>query len=112
MNPTQEQIDKLPKWAQQHLKAMSNRLARADRQLEALSSVEPTGVSWSSGNDLEKPLPRSAQVTFQTEDDCGRKKPIVCYLLKMAGGVVLNVEGDDDMIVMPRSSNLVYIKLD
>lgn len=71
-----ENIDKLPKWAQERLRVLEQSLKQAEDRLteiyppDGLRTKAP--VSWSTGHDMQdRPLPQDACVLFNIADNDG-----------------------------------------
>ena len=100
-----DRINKLPKWAQNHIEKMICRI----RELEGLQTrQEKTAVSFgfTLKCDEEGYLPEHTSVRF----DLGVDGVIECYRRKTGNRFVLDIHGlRNGIIVQPVASNVVHI---
>lgn len=107
MNPTPEQIAKLPKWAQDELKRLE-RIASVAQSENAVLRKEtpPTGVSWQSMMEPESNLPECATVIFMLTKKWG----VRCALRNdPKDEKYLDINGDGILSIQPRASNVIRI---
>jgi hypothetical protein len=108
MNYTQEQFDRLPKWAQSEI----NKLKNYTQSLEQRISQE-TGESETNTHLLvmrEKyPMAKNSQIEFTLNDNNGSVEVRVDR-----SGEYIILQGDSrrgkDMVIQPRSGNMFHIR--
>lgn len=109
MNPTPEQLAKLPKWAQDELQRLE-RIASVAQSENAVLRKEtpPTGVAWQSMMEPESNLPEGATVIFTLTE----KWSIRCALrIDPVDGNYLDINGDGMLNIRPRATNAARINL-
>jgi hypothetical protein len=99
-------IDRLPKWAQEHINGLNRRINQLATELEVAVGEEPpdcnTWVHGTTRNDYaEKPLGRSVRIRFRT-----REGDMEAYV-DLDG--MLAVRGDTDIVVVPSATNSVNV---
>lgn len=118
---TKEQLNKLPKWAQRHIRMLENELENRDKQSHGLFSADPAEVevelpyfySADGVNHDHQPLPSRQSVKFYLPHPDPRRKnakaDIVVKLDHMRGGIL--VIGSDPLGITPNVSNSVNVRI-
>lgn len=107
MSATDAQIAKLPKWARDEIAHLARQLADANAKIAALTTGEPSLVSWSDGLKADHPLPEYATVRFKIHD--GYDGDLTAHITKRHQQTVLAINGGRAIHVYPGASNAIYI---
>jgi len=109
----QEQFDKLPKWAKEEIRRLEYRIGTLEKQCEFYEQnyKQKTNTSFvfpSDFLDKKQYLPERTMVYFEFEN--GRRVRVM--LLKRNGIEVLDLNGDDSLLITPQASNSTYIRME
>ena len=108
MNYTEEQLLKLPKWAQQEIKCLTQNLEYAKKQIAMYNGTEETNTYIREGMD-RKPLPKSASVEFKI----GERQENTTTV-RIVNNKTIDVNTDSrsggTLVIKPRSANSFYIE--
>lgn len=98
-----EDITKLPRWAQDRIKALEADVAHAQAQLAAHDAPDGTPITWTTSIDSTRHgLHKYATVRFQTPNG---------YVdVHLTDEGELRVYAQNTMVIRPRSANLVYLE--
>lgn len=104
---TEEQINKLPKWAQIEVKSLQFQNLYLIEKLKEINSESDTNTFIRDGLD-KRPLQRNAQVEFRTGD---RDANSVTVYRRSDGLIDVNTDSrlGHTMVIIPRASNSFYI---
>lgn len=110
----EDKIDRLPKWAQNLFDIMKKNIAHLENQLSQVSgSVENgyTEMSWRNGLENGHPIPHHSRISFRLgpdrHDDIDIRLDEDTFHTK-----TLRIQGDRGIVIFPRASNVVHIKLE
>lgn len=100
---TQNQIEKLPKWAQQEINRLTNENESLKNKLASFNGEAETNTFIRSGRD-KIPLPKNSRISFEIG---------LSSFDIIIDGDLLNVHhsGDGKLVVMPCVSNVVNIAI-
>jgi ABC-type uncharacterized transport system fused permease/ATPase subunit len=106
MNYTQEQFDRLPKWAQLEINRLKNYTQSIEKQLRQEKGEEETNTFVRVVMD-KYPMAKNAQIEFHTPDEKGFVE------VRVNSHGKIDIQGDSrmgkTMVIMPRASNSFYI---
>ncbi len=108
--PTQEQIDRLPKWAQRELQHLEYEAAGLKRRVAELENGEDdTGTRARAGSSLAwYPLPRHQHYEFDLDGDHNK---VQVFVRDEHGERSLEINSVYGALeIQPRSSNLIRVK--
>lgn len=100
---TDEQMAKLPKWAQAELDRREVLNRRLQKQLDELTAAEPSPVMWSSNHVNWHPVPKHARVRFEDANQS------VIDVKAQDGGVYIS--GSFGITIQPHGSNAITVKV-
>lgn len=107
MNYTQEQLNKLPKWAKQEIERLTSANKSLESKMAQLNGTEDTNTFICEGMD-KSPLPMNASIQFFLGEK--QKNKIDVYIRKDG---TLDIHGDSpvkqELVVMPRSANSMQL---
>ncbi len=101
-------ITKLPKWAQQELNKANNAAIYWKGQYLSITGEKETSIKIHGNLGLENAdsyLPSGSNISFKLKKDDRATRAIDISIVQET----LRIYGDD-MVVLPRSSNSIYIK--
>ena len=104
---TQDQFDKLPKWAQQEIKTLEMRQLEIENKLSQYSGEQETNTYIQEG--LSKtPLPINSNVEFRVGRDGANKATVY---VRSDGLIDVNTDSrlGHTMLILPRAANSFYI---
>lgn len=112
MTHTQEQFDRLPKWAQAHIRSLSREVERAhiEAKVARLETVNPSDVVFLKETYAKTPiaLPKTSRIVFKTPEGEIR---VFWDERRRHVEVMANSESGEDLIVRPHVSNAVSVRL-
>ena len=94
-------VTKLPIWAQGRIRIAEMRLREAEEKINTLFVTKDTDTFWAEGIDPMKPLPKGGRVRF-----CLGPRQHIDVRIEEGR---IDVNGSDTVVVYPLSSNLVQI---
>jgi hypothetical protein len=104
---TEQQFEKLPKWARRHIMLLERRVRDAENMLDSLvSNTNESDLSWTRGMDKDNFLPEYTRVTFHFPQLHGRAHKNFMW----RDGVV-DVNASGPLLFQPRASNAGYMTL-
>jgi len=103
MNYTEEQFNKLPKWAQSEIRVLEMRNRDLKETLQEYEGKAETNTYLITGMD-KTPLPNNAHVEFHSGQD------VVSVYIQKDGTIDVNANGSGEMVILPRAANSFYIK--
>jgi hypothetical protein len=108
MNYTQEQFDKLPKWAQSAIKRLVSKNEALEQRVRQESGESETNTYLRVFMD-KQPMAKGSQVEFNLNDNNGSAEVRVD-----TSGEFIILYGDSrrgkDMVIKPRSGNMFHIR--
>jgi hypothetical protein len=107
--PTDEQILRLPQWAQAYIRVLAMRAAEAELRLRHRTLQTPTHVLVESGGRVKEYLPDSSVVTFWPSDRSSRGVIEVSIHDMRPGFIQVRTPGIDALMVTPVVTNVVTI---
>ena len=107
MKNTQEQLDRLPKWAQLEIKRLEVYTKTLEQKLLEFNGLIETNTRISEGLDY-RPLPNNSCVEFKT--GINQNNSVRVYVNR-DGVVDVNTDSrmGKTMVIMPRAANSFYI---
>lgn len=107
MNYTEEQFDKLPKWAKSEIKRLEVYTKTLSQRINEFSGKAETNTFLREGLG-EMPLQNNANIEFRTGKNNMNK---VSVYVRQDGNIDINAYSHlgQDMFIMPRASNSFYI---
>ena len=106
MDYTQQQFEKLPKWAQYEINRLKNYTQSIEQQIRQEQGQEDTNTFVVAILD-KLPMAKNAQIQFHTPDNNGYVE------VRVNSKGVIDIHGDSrmgkTMVIMPRASNSFYI---
>lgn len=107
MNYTEEQFDKLPKWAQSEIKRLEMYTKTLSQRINEFSGKAETNTFLKEGLS-EMPLQNNADIEFRTGKNNMNK---VTVRVRHDGDIDVNTDSrpGQTMFIMPRASNSFYI---
>jgi len=107
MNYTQEQFDKLPKWAQSEIKVLLQNVKDLSEKLSQVNGVSETNTFLHDMLDRQ-PLPKNSVIRFHLGE---RNLNHVSVYVNRHG--VIDINGDSrigkKMVLIPQAANAFYI---
>jgi len=98
---TQEQLDRLPKYARDHIEALERKVSKHEqRDLEVENHT--TGIEWSENWKDRHALPKGSTVWFGTSPNR------VTVHVRHDGEI--RVSAQDNLVIYPGASNTVTVK--
>lgn len=119
--PTPEQLAKLPKWAQEHVRDLERQRDNAieakrerDAAIAALPEFQGTNTFLVRGIIEPIPLPKDALIRFKTGDDCGDYIEVGFDLERSLSRSVghpnaLSIRSGGGALVVPDAHNALHI---
>jgi len=107
MKYTPEQLNKLPKWAQEEIKVLEMRVSELTKKIDEYKGKEETNTYIRDG--LSKiPLPNNSSVEFQVGK--GKQNKVVVYVNR-DGFVDVNTDSriGQTTVIMPRAANSFFV---
>lgn len=107
MNYTQEQFDKLPKWAQSELNQLNNSVKILKSKLDVFEGKVETNTSIRDGLNRSF-LPNNTVVDFKTGKNLLNT---VSVYVRSNGQIDINTDSrlSEDMVILPRAANSFYV---
>ena len=102
MNFTEEEMKKLPKWAQSKVKVLMSNLIFKEKQLDEMFGKKETNIFMDRYHE-EKPLLKDSTITFKLSEN--ERDIIDCRIDDNS----LRVSGYLTLMVIPEASNVVRI---
>lgn len=104
---TKEQLEKLPKWAQNEIKSLEMYKKSLEQRIMQFGGEAETNTYIIEGLN-KMPIQNNAQVEFQTGD---RKVNRVSVYVRKDGNIDINSDSrlGHTMVIMPRAANSFYI---
>ena len=97
-----ERLNKLPKWAQDEVTAMQNKIKELQRELDFIQEYEKdTAIHYRTSQGEYKGLPDDTTVRFNLNNTVVR-----CNIYKGE----LHIFGDNEITIHPRAANHIIIK--
>jgi len=108
MTYTNEQFEKLPKWAKSEIKALENTKATLERKVREFFGEGETNTYLCEGLD-KHPMTNNAQVEFRTGQRQGNR---ITVYVRSDGSIDVNADSriGQDAVILPRAANAFYIK--
>jgi hypothetical protein len=107
MEYTQEQIEKLPKWAQSEIKLLKSYIQTLEQRIKEFNGDAETNTFLTEG--LSKmPLQKNGCIEFQTGRDNQNK---VYVYVRRDGMIDINTDSrlGQDVVILPRAANSFYL---
>jgi hypothetical protein len=108
MNYTQEQFDKLPKWAQSEINKLKDYTQSLEQRIRQETGESETNTHLVQFMDRH-PMARNSQIEFGLDDNNGSVEVRVD-----TSGEFIILYGDSrrgkDMVIQPRSGNMFHIR--
>lgn len=116
MNLTDEQLARLPKWAQEHVKSLELQVRNLRGQVRDLSAgPEGARIVASDYVSPDFPIPEGMQVNFYLGPKVERHTDVVSVrLVRVRTGLIVMLESGDPskaLHLTPQSSNTVRVRL-
>lgn len=107
MEYTQEQFEKLPKWAKDKIKTLESHTLSIEKRLSEFEGKSETNTTIREGLD-HIPLPKNAVVEFKTGKHNMNNVSVYC---RHDGNIDVNTDSrlGHTMVIMPRAANSFYI---
>lgn len=107
MDYTNEQFDKLPKWAQREIRSLEEQRKSLQQRLMQFEGKSETNTYIREGLD-RIPIQNNAQVEFKTGD---KQANTVSVYVRKDGDIDINSDSrlGQTMVIMPRAANSFYI---
>lgn len=107
MQYTEEQFNKLPKWAQSEIRVLKMDNSELKTRLNEYEGVDPTNTYISEGLSSSF-LPNNANIEFKMGD---KQEHTVRVRVNKYGLVDVNTDSRSgkDMVILPRAANSFYI---
>jgi hypothetical protein len=99
-------ISKLPKWAQDEITSLTDRVEVLKGKLEYVTGLSDTNTFIMDGIN-KIPLPKNSVIDFRIGDNQQNK---VSVYIRKEGVIDINTDArDGSMVIMPRAANSFYI---
>jgi len=99
-------ISKLPKWAQDEITSLTNKVEFLQERLKEVTGVKDTNTFIMDGIN-KIPLPKNSVIDFRVGDKQQNK---VSVYIRREGVIDINTDArDGSMVIMPRAANSFYI---
>jgi hypothetical protein len=108
MDNKNEQLEKLPKWAQSDIKRLEGLTKTLEQRLSEFNGESETNTYLVDGLD-KKPLMKNSQIEFTTGKNNNNR---VTVYVRSNGVVDINTDSrmGHTMVILPRAANSFYIK--
>ncbi len=103
MNFTEDEIKKLPKWAQQKIRVLISNLTRKTQELEEMFGTKETNIFMGRYHNT-KPLIKDSIITFKLSPN--EADNIDCQI----DGNKLRISGYLALMVIPEASNVIKVR--
>lgn len=108
MDNKNEQLEKLPKWAQSEIKRLEGLTKTLEQRLSEFNGESETNTYLVDGLE-KKPLMNNAQIEFTTGKNNNNR---VTVYVRSNGAVDINTDSrmGHTMVILPHAANSFYIK--
>jgi hypothetical protein len=105
--PTTQQIERLPKWAQEHIERLERQVKDLTQANIDLQQDEPTQIYWTSGHREDKKyIPNNARIYIERG---GEHRTLMVHWDNVRK--MLNVAAEfSALLVRPHSSNWIHVE--
>jgi|SRR6185437_2614189 len=107
----QERFDRLPKWAQDEIRSLDQKVSRLQKQLDSLENKVETDVYYRSPLEFREsnhPIPKGSTVEYLLK--YGEKNQWPCRIRVEIRENTLKINADTGIYITPEASNAVLIK--
>jgi hypothetical protein len=106
-------LNKLPRWVQEHITDLERHIAERDRQIlqlqnERMKDIGTSHITWDVLMEGEYDIPDGATVRFYIDRE--HRDFIAVYFRKSENAVEIN--GSDTVFLEPRASNSLYLRME
>ena len=117
VEPTEDMIKKLPRWAQEHIKTLTREKENCERQIQRLeteritvsSDVKPlTRICWEYLMEGNHPLDSRVNVRFYVGNSLNPSEYVTVRW--RSEDSVVDVNSSNTLIIEPRASNSIYLR--
>lgn len=104
--PTQEQIERLPKWAQDHIRRLERKVQDSERAITDLQQDQRTPIYWTPGHREDKKyIPDNARIYFELPD---ANHALMLHWDRRLDMLIVAAEYSA-LLVRPHSSNWIHV---
>lgn len=105
MSYSQDQLEKLPKWAQLTINRLESETVYLNKRLDEYTGRAETNTFIRNGLDLVQ-LPNNANISFRAGE---KKENKVDVYVNRDGFIDVNTDSPYTTVIMPRAANSFYI---
>lgn len=112
MQPTEDKIKKLPKWAQEYIRTLEMQKTELECRVDDVYNTNPDETNVFIEDGIKnQPLPNDSGIVFKMTDINTKRHPREEIRVKIDTDGNLQIMGGNTISIYPQAANMVRVKI-